>query len=145
MQQQKSMSNLSNIGISHATSQPSLYHDQYQSPQFPPNAMNPYGTLPHKSPHMFYGAVNGGDPMASARGAYPYSSSQTGQTFFPPHLENVRDLFHNNYFSFSPNIFMPCRMLEELFPDKCPIPDNITNLRNRPILFSHPTPTALFT
>jgi hypothetical protein len=95
MQQKQSMSNLTNVGISHATSQPSLYNDlyhqqqQFQQPQMTPN---PYGTLPHKSPHMFYGNPNS-DPMASVRNTYggmPYVGSQPNQTFFPSHLpENV--------------------------------------------------------
>lgn len=87
-EQQKSMSNLANVGISHATSQPSLYNDMYQQqqpfpPQMPPNQ---YGTLPHKS-SMFYGAP---DPMASARSGFgmPFVGSQPNQTFFPSHMQD---------------------------------------------------------
>lgn len=89
MEQQKSMSNLASAGMSHATSQPSLYNDLYQQQQFPPQMPpNQYGTLPHQSPQMFYGAS---DPMASARGGgYGMPSYVGNQTFFPPQLaENV--------------------------------------------------------
>lgn len=93
------MSNLANVGISHATSQPSLYNDLYQAQfphQMPPN--HQYGTLPHKSPQMFYSA---GDPMASARSSYgmpPYVGSQPNQTFFPPHMaENVNFNIYLSY------------------------------------------------
>ncbi|CAD5230683.1 unnamed protein product [Bursaphelenchus okinawaensis] len=41
--QQQSMSNLTSVGMSHATSQPTLYNDVYHQ--------QVYGTLPHKSPH----------------------------------------------------------------------------------------------
>src|SRR5690349_13550340 len=89
------MSNLANVGISHATSQPSLYNDLYQQQQqaqFPPQMPpNPYGTLPHKS-SIFYG-----DPMASARSGYngmPFVASQPNQTFFPPHMpDNPQNMY----------------------------------------------------
>lgn len=94
-EQQKSMSNLHQIGLSHATSQPSLYNDLYQQqqqPQFPQQMPpNQYGTLPHKSPHMFYGSPT--DPMSARNAAYnmpPYVGNQPSQTFFPPQMaENV--------------------------------------------------------
>ncbi|KAI6191866.1 Patronin [Aphelenchoides bicaudatus] len=98
-EQQKSMSNLANVGISHATSQPSLYNDLYtqqQQQSFPPQMPNQYGTLPHKS-SMFYGAAPNADPMASARAGYgmpPFVGSQPNQTFFPPHIpDNTQNLY----------------------------------------------------
>ncbi|KAI6217484.1 Calponin-homology (CH) domain-containing protein [Aphelenchoides fujianensis] len=61
--QQQSMSNLTNVGVSH-----------YPGGNF----ASPYATLPHKSPHAF------GDPMAARN---PYGAyGPPGQTFFPPQL-----------------------------------------------------------
>ncbi|KAI6173630.1 Patronin [Aphelenchoides besseyi] len=87
MQQQQSMSNLTNVGVSHATSQPSLYSELYnqQQTQYPSAnyPASPYGTLPHKSPHAY--AL---DPLNSARNPYGmYPAGSAGQqTFFPSQL-----------------------------------------------------------
>ncbi|CAD5233939.1 unnamed protein product [Bursaphelenchus xylophilus] len=83
--QQQSMSNLTNVGMSHATSQPSLYNDAYQQQL--------YGTLPHKSPHhpMPQAVGQPGMPGPMGQPVGPNGMPQMGlnQSFGQPSMGNI--------------------------------------------------------
>lgn len=83
--QQKSMGNLTNVGMSHANSQPSLYNDLYQQQQ-----QQLYGTLPHRSPHQPPPPQMYGQEQRNSSFGMPYGSPQQ-----PPYYpQQVMDNHH---------------------------------------------------